>query len=148
AASPRLRATHALALVVLIMEVVLLGTPGRRDRQEAMAQTPSMTPRPAAAAVPYPVPPELQGIDLSRQSAEEAAAKSAGCVGCHRGQHDPHGKPETVRLGCADCHGGNPQAADQSHAHVCPRFPDAWRSSGNPVRSYTLLNHESPEFIR
>lgn len=29
-----------------------------------------------------------------------------------------------------------------------PRFPDAWSSSGNPVRSYTLLNHESPEFIQ
>ena len=29
-----------------------------------------------------------------------------------------------------------------------PRFPDAWGSSGNPVRSYTLLNHESPDFIR
>jgi hypothetical protein len=118
------------------MAAVLLGTPGRRDRQEAMAPAPPMAPRPAAmATVPYPVPPELQGIDLSRQTAEEAAAKSAECVGCHRGQHDPHGKAETVRLGCVDCHAGNPQAADQSHAHVWPRFPDAWRSSGNPVRS-------------
>ena len=33
-------------------------------------------------------------------------------------------------------------------AHVQPRFPEAWRTSANPVRSYTLLNHESPEFIR
>jgi hypothetical protein len=33
-------------------------------------------------------------------------------------------------------------------AHVWPRFPDAWKSSGNPIRSYALLNHESPEFIR
>ena len=28
------------------------------------------------------------------------------------------------------------------------RFPEAWRPSANPVRSYTLLNHESPEFVR
>src|SRR4051812_15797025 len=112
--SPRLRASHALALVCLIMAAVLLGTPGRRDRQEAMAQTPPMTPRPAAAAtVPYPFPPELQGIDLSRQTAEEVDAKSAGCVSCHRGQHDPHARPETVRLGCVDCHGGDPRAADR-----------------------------------
>ncbi|HLW67244.1 MAG TPA: hypothetical protein VKS79_18160, partial [Gemmataceae bacterium] len=34
------------------------------------------------------------------------------------------------------------------HAHVWPRFPDAWPSSANPIRSYTLLNHESPDFIR
>ena len=26
--------------------------------------------------------------------------------------------------------------------------PEAWDSSANPVRSYTLLNHESPEFVR
>jgi hypothetical protein len=147
--SPRLRASHALALVSLIMAAVLLGTPGPRDRQEAMAQTPPMTARPAAAAtVPYPFPPELEGIDLSRQTAEEADAKSAGCVSCHRGQHDPHARPETVRLGCVDCHGGDPRAVDRRHAHVWPRFPDAWDRSGNPVRSYTLLNHESPEFIR
>ena len=49
---------------------------------------------------------------------------------------------------CIDCHGGDATATDKSHAHIHPRFPDAWRSSANPVRSYTLLNHESPEFIR
>jgi hypothetical protein len=53
-----------------------------------------------------------------------------------------------VRLGCVDCHGGNPQTGDKHQAHVWPRFPDAWGTSGNPVRSYTLLNHESPEFIQ
>ena len=26
--------------------------------------------------------------------------------------------------------------------------PGAWRNSANPIRSYTLLNHESPEYIR
>jgi len=69
-------------------------------------------------------------------------------VQCHQGQHEPHGKPETVRLGCVDCHGGNPNTPDQHLAHVWPRFPEAWGNSANPIRSYTLLNHESPEFIR
>ena len=34
--------------------------------------------------------------------------------------------------------------------HVLPRFPNAWHwpSSANPRASYTLLNKESPEFIR
>ena len=77
-----------------------------------------------------------------------ADAKSAGCVTCHHGQRDPHGKPESVQLGCTDCHGGNPQTGDKHLAHVLPRFPEAWGNSANPVRSYTLLNHESPEFIR
>src|SRR4030095_223455 len=39
-------------------------------------------------------------------------------------------------------------------AHVLPRFPAEWQgvdgkySAANPARSYTLLNRESPEFIR
>jgi hypothetical protein len=149
-ATPRLRAGHALVLVALAMAAIFVGTPGRHESQRAMAQPPPAPPRPRAARVqvPYPFPPQLEGIDLSLQSAPVAAAKSAGCVSCHRGQHDPHGKPETVRLGCVDCHSGDPRATDQEQAHIRPRFPDAWGTSGNPVRSYTLLNHESPEFIR
>ncbi|MGO9468937.1 MAG: hypothetical protein ACLQIB_16030 [Isosphaeraceae bacterium] len=154
--SPRLRASRALPLAILMIVGVVLGTPARDDRQVARAQGP---PRPqlppgqnarvgAPAYNAFPVPEHLQGVDLSRQSAQDAAAKSAGCLSCHHDQHDPHFKPETVRLGCVDCHGGNAAAADIHHAHVSPRFPDAWRSSGNPVRSYTLLNHESPEFIQ
>ena len=39
-------------------------------------------------------------------------------------------------------------AMDQ--AHVLPRYPGAWHSpsSANPIRSYTLLNKEAPEFVR
>ena len=43
---------------------------------------------------------------------------------------------------------GIAESRDQGQAHVWPRFPEAWQRSANPVRSYTLLNHESPEFIR
>jgi hypothetical protein len=156
--SPRLRAGPALTLVILTMGCIFFGLPDPQDRQAARAQTPPFPVRrparagatraPAASIVPVPVPDELQSIDLSRQSAAAAAAKSASCLLCHRGQHDPHGKPDTVRLGCVDCHGGNPRSDDQRLAHVRPRFPQAWESSGNPARSYTLLNHESPEFIR
>jgi hypothetical protein len=96
---------------------------------------------------PYPLPPELRGADLLGQGEEAARAKSAGCLECHKGAHDPHYK-DTVRLGCCDCHGGDPTTTDKDRAHVHPRFGDAWRSSANPVRSYTLLNHETPEFVR
>jgi hypothetical protein len=106
---------------------------------------------PAAAqerpADPFPMPPELAQVDLLRQTGEQAAAKSAGCVACHQNTGDPHAK-DTLHLGCCDCHGGDPTAADKLKAHVAPRFPDAWPGSANPVRSYTLLNHETPEFIR
>ena len=68
----------------------------------------------------------------------------------------------TVKLGCVDCHGGQVEIrrpedmspgtaayeALKRQAHVQPRFPDAWKSAANPVRSYTLLNRERPEFIQ
>jgi len=85
--------------------------------------------------------------DLSNQTDHDVIAKSQGCVHCHRKTHDPHYSP-AIKLGCVDCHGGNPDTHDKALAHVQPRFPDAWPTSANPVRSYTLLNHERPEFIR
>jgi hypothetical protein len=84
---------------------------------------------------------------LLRQTAGEAAAKSAGCVHCHQNTYDPHFK-QTVHLGCVDCHGGDPTTEIKEKAHVPARFPQAWPSSANPVRSYTLLNHETPAFVR
>jgi len=99
------------------------------------------------------------------QGDDGVQAKSAGCKSCHL-QSDAssmHGNP-AIKLGCTDCHGGNSsvslgaglqrgspqyqQAMDQ--AHVLPRFPKEWHypSSANPERTYTLLNRESPEFIR
>src|SRR5262245_30595801 len=74
-----------------------------------------------ATVEPFPLPPELQGVDLLRQTAEEAAGKSTGCVVCHIGSHDPHEKA-TVHLGCVDCHGGDPTSAVKEQAHVRPRF--------------------------
>lgn len=72
---------------------------------------------------------------------------SHGCVRCHRNTHDPHGSA-ALSIGCTDCHGGNPDAFTERAAHVQPRFASVFSTSANPVRSYTVLNHENPEFIR
>ena len=98
-------------------------------------------------ADPVPLGAAVLGPDLSGQTAAEAAAKSRGCVTCHAGTGDMHRSPN-VRLGCTDCHGGNADALTKQAAHVQPRECEAWPGSANPVRSYTLLNHESPEFVR
>jgi hypothetical protein len=98
-----------------------------------------------------------------RQSVEEAQAKSAGCLSCHvdTDRHTMHQNPGVV-LGCADCHGGDARVTlasavkredaayreALSRAHVLPREPRSWPTSANPERSYTLLNRESPEFVR
>ena len=100
-----------------------------------------------------------------KQSVAEAAAKTDGCQSCHIKTEAPtmHVSP-AVRLGCTDCHGGNAAvrgdpalprdsgayAAVRDQAHVLPRYPQEWHfpSSANPVRSYSLLNREAPEFVR
>jgi hypothetical protein len=100
------------------------------------------------------------------QSAQDMQDKSTGCQSCHTDtdQKTMHSNP-AVKLGCTDCHGGDadihkPASANgladpaymdaMEKAHVLPRFPDAWHfpSSANPERTYTLLNKESPEFVR
>lgn len=98
------------------------------------------------------------------QSEAQADAKSAGCRTCHTRTDQPtmHASPAVV-LGCTDCHGGDASvrrgnveerdaeyAALRDRAHVLPRFPESWHfpASANPERTYTLLNRESPEFVR
>ncbi len=91
---------------------------------------------------------------------EEAARRSQGCLDCHNGIEDMHNG--AIEIGCTDCHGGDATARlgasdpagsaayaeAKKRAHVAPRFPERWKTSANPVRSYTLLNEESAEFIR
>jgi hypothetical protein len=103
---------------------------------------------------------------LKRQTQAEADRKSAGCLSCHVGIEPMH-ESKRVKLGCSDCHGGNSgvsaggaapgsddYVAARNEAHVQPEYPERWAnaegqpSSANPVRSYTLLNDESPEFIQ
>jgi len=99
-----------------------------------------------------------------KQEQADADRKSAGCVSCHTTTDamTMH-VSDAVVLGCTDCHGGDPavlrpagaptgSAIDDARdrAHVQPRYPETWHypHSDNPERSYTLLNYESPEFIR
>ena len=101
----------------------------------------------------------------ANQTRQQADAKSNGCVTCHTESdaYNMHSNP-AVNLGCADCHGGDysvekPAGAEKDSAgyaeardsaHVLPRYPKTWKypSSANPKHSFTLLNIESPEFIR
>ena len=85
--------------------------------------------------------------DLIRQSLEEAFKKSEGCLFCHNGIEKMHKSP-AVKLGCTDCHGGNAQVKTIKEGHVKPKYADKWKTSANPVRSYTLLNKEKPEFVK
>jgi hypothetical protein len=105
-------------------------------------------------------PPAPQG-----ESPQVAEEKSAGCKSCHTASDAPtmHDTPAVV-LGCTDCHGGDADvvaprglsktdsqyAQLRDRAHVLPLYPEAWNypNSAKPKESYTLLNRESPEFIR
>jgi len=93
------------------------------------------------------------------QLPEQAMSKSAGCITCHtRTDSFSMHKTPGIILGCVDCHGGDATVKATAiedrdainRAHVLPRFPKTWHAptSANPERSYTLLNRESPEFIR
>ena len=91
-----------------------------------------------------------QGTARLGESREEADRNSTGCIACH-GQTDSASMHTTgtVRLGCADCHGGNvdvlPPAGAQKgsaaydeakkKAHPKPSIPGMWQSSANPVRA-------------
>lgn len=98
------------------------------------------------------------------QSPEIVSVKNKGCVSCHTDSDSKnmHNNP-AVQLACVDCHGGDSSVirAEQSpgdegyarlrdQAHVLPTYPENWNfpSSANPKRTYALLNHEAPEFIR
>ena len=116
---------------------------------DALLQEDAATRAPKATEDPFPLPKgyDAHQTSLLNQTKEDAIAKSFGCVECHKTVHDPH-YTQSFHLGCCDCHGGDPTATTKEQAHPSPRFPDAWRTSANPIRSYTLLNHERPEWIR
>ncbi len=135
-------------LVVLGIAGALFVLPVRAGADEPNGGKAGQTsPASEDANNPFPLPTDFNPADLRRQTDAQARAKSDGCIQCHQSVRDMHALP-TVRLGCVDCHGGNPCTSSKDEAHVRPRFPEAWLSSANPVRSYALLNHESPEFIR
>lgn len=120
---------------------------------------------------PSPCDPKLSAQEAERIAKDATPAKwemtpcaaelrSRGCNDCHSGIEDMHNG--SLNLGCIDCHGGDAtvrrtlDAAYQSaqyeelkkKAHVQPRFPEAWKTSGNPERPATLTLKEDPAFIR
>jgi len=86
---------------------------------------------------------------LMRQTADEERRKSEGCLSakCHVGIEPMHASP-AVRLGCVDCHGGRADTTDINVAHPKPKYPLMWPTSGNPQRSYALLNREHFDWVR
>lgn len=109
----------------------------------------------------YPVyPPAPAG-----QTPQDVERKSAGCMSCHEKTDSPTMHISgAIAIGCTDCHGGDanvfraqtdaPGSAAYidalETAHVLPRYPETWHwpNSANPKHSYTLLNRESPEYLR
>jgi hypothetical protein len=130
----------------------------------ALAATPSPTHAEEHAA-PAAATPAITAPAPAQETPAEAKLKSVGCMSCHTSTDsvNMHTSPG-INLGCADCHGGNPAVVvppslargsaeyrrAQEAAHVQPRYPAAWNwpSSAKPADTYTLLNKESPEFIR
>ena len=172
----RTRLTVGIAVMFAWAAITVVMQPERSTRDRLEASEPSSRPsiegvpvRPAGRVIPPPdndvaeadpsprfvVPAVVKSAPvkptsragLLGQSAADESAKSRGCVSCHKTVGDPHGS-QALNLGCTDCHGGDATSTDKHIAHVQPRHPGAWKSSANPIRSYTLLNHERPEFIR
>src|SRR5262249_35140175 len=102
-------------------------------------------PVPVRTILTKPAMPE----DISTQTPAQADVKSAGCKAsnCHTGIEEMH--RGGVSIGCIDCHGGNATAITKEAAHIHPLYPEDWPKTGElPVRSYSMLNNESPEFVR
>ncbi len=81
---------------------------------------------------------------------KKVKATSAGCVVCHKGSESMHADgDEDLDIGCADCHGGNPnETVDKKLAHVQSRNPEFWKSTANPERLIALWLQESDEYVR
>ncbi len=138
----RLKTTTTL-LTLLLLSLCALASEGEKPR---------------SIEYPYYAPAP------DKQTWLDADGKSTGCVSCHsESDASTMHVSRAVVLGCIDCHGGDASIRPppgvtsgeqydraRDHAHVQPLYPESWHypSSANPVRSYTLLNHESPEFIR
>ncbi len=100
---------------------------------------------------------------LRGQTEEQAEAKSAGCISCHGQTDEPTMHPtKTVRLGCTDCHGGNPSVAvaggvnansgeyksAKEKAHVQPRDPVFRDRSAVPEIVFAKWLKEPAEYVK
>lgn len=157
----RMRLLYSAMLTAFVLAGVAVAFHGFSDRPllaDETAPEPASAPKDPNEAArreleryqdpnPYPFPPDMVDVRLLEQTAEEAEAKSASCAHCHQGTRDPHFK-SSLHIGCTDCHGGDATSFEKDQSHVAPKYPEAWRTAANPIRSYTLLNQESPAFVR
>jgi hypothetical protein len=92
---------------------------------------------------------EIPKTSLLFQTDDQAVRKSSGCTSakCHVNAESMH-QSASVRLGCTDCHGGNPDSVIKSEAHVLPQNKTVFASSANPPRAYTAWLREKAEFVR
>lgn len=138
---------HLRTAAVLAVLAAAPSTPARGDASTHGAAG-LFGPPVAAPEAPRKPTVEIPKPNRIDQSAAAVMAKSKGCIECHEDTHDPHGS-EFVRLGCTDCHGGDPTPGlTMRQAHPMPRNPVFFESAANPSDSTVLLNHESPEFIK
>src|SRR5262245_18032371 len=63
-------------------------------------------------------PRAKEDLDIRvRSAAERYEQGSSGCLTCHFGIENDHGKAN-LKIGCTDCHGGDGAATDKAKAHV------------------------------
>jgi len=134
---------------------------GRMSRRARRVMEAACVMLAAATFVALPLGLAQAPQSLSSQSQEDADRKSVGCMSCHTqtDQKTMH-VATSVRLGCADCHGGNatvkavgaPGSSGyeeaKGRAHVLPKDKKVWQGAANPQRSYTALLNESLDFVR
>src|SRR5271157_3089570 len=121
-----------IKLMATVAAVTILATASGRLVRTAIAQQ----AQPAESARSQGMAEQRSEL-LLMQTPEEANRKSAGCRSCHTktDSETMHNSP-SLRLGCADCHGGNvevrvpeglsPQSAEyitaKNQAHPQPRI--------------------------
>src|SRR5438445_647126 len=121
---------------IVLLASAWIGAPALSDTADTISPQ-AVSPNADGAAVsrdpaanPGGMPPERSDIDrgpipskivippdISKQSKEDAAKKSAGCLSaqCHVGIEDMH--TQGLSIGCIDCHGGNASATTKEAAH-------------------------------
>lgn len=84
--------------------------------------------------------------DKASKADEKAASHAAKGDGAGTGQNKPDSTADKTALSQANLD----YLEALNAAHVQPRYPKSWAfpKSENPAMSYTLLNQESPEFVR
>ena len=149
-------------LIVLLILIGTLGSVGKLAADTVSAPAAPRTQSPEYAAA------KSEGC-LTCHTASDAPTMHTnpgvvlGCTDCHGGDpsiRKPDGAvanrgpveiPTNTNPGKLVARNPDPAYREtMDKAHVLPRFPDEWNwpASAKPMETYTLLNKESPEFVR